>query len=94
MIRIESERMKIEIDPSRLRVKRIEVQNNHNNAGKIVGGFAIANQRWVVRVVKAQIPIALKRWVFLSNAVDASNEFLQAPTRIQIGMLQFLLFGI
>src|SRR5580658_8294161 len=93
-IRIDSKRSQIEMDPPRLRMKAIEIDDDDDNVGEIVRCSAVTDQGWIICFVKAQIAIALQRQIFLADAVDPRNQVLEARAGMEIAVLQFILLGI
>jgi hypothetical protein len=78
--RIETERIEIEINPTCLGVERIEINDDDNNVGKIIGCFAVTNQRGVIGTVEAQIAITLQRRILFADPIDPGNKILQTPS--------------
>src|SRR5580700_1402785 len=91
---IQSKGRKFKSNPAGLSVKTVEINNHEYHVREIVRCFAVTDQRWIICFVKAQVIIALQCGIFLSNPVDPGDEFLKAPGRVQIAVLQLILLGI
>ena len=73
----------VEINPSCLGVERIEIDDDNDDVGKIVGRFAVTNQRWVIGAVEAQIAIALQRRILFANPIDSGDQIPSSSRRNQ-----------
>ena len=76
MTRVQSDGVKIEINPAALDMKTIQIRNHDDHTREVVRGFGIANQSRVIRLVKAQVAIALQGRILPANAVHTGNEAL------------------
>src|SRR5216684_4996796 len=91
---VEPERGEIEVYPTCLLVKRVQIAEDDYNVGKVVCRLAITDHFRIVRLMKKQIGVTLQGSILAANAVDACDEILQAPRTLQIPMLQLVLLGV
>ena len=91
---IQADGVEIEVDPTALNVKRIEVHHHDNHTGEVVRSLAVANQCGIICVVKTQVAVALKRRSLSADAVQPGNETLEACVGVLIPVLELILFRV
>src|ERR1700722_13369674 len=74
LIRSKLEICQRNLDPARLLVTRIQIYDDENNIGQIVGGLAVGNELVIVKPVESQAPIALQGTIFPPNLVHARDQ--------------------
>ena len=60
MALIQTERVKVEVNPAALHMKWIQINHHDNYAREVVGGLAVANQSGIIRIMEMQVAVALQ----------------------------------
>src|SRR5438874_2653101 len=85
-------RSALEIYPARLRMSRIEIDDDHDQVVTVFLG--VAKELLIVRRVKAQAPVALQRRIILAHLVQAADQGPQAVRPRALPALDLVLLGI
>jgi len=48
----------------------IEIDDNDDHVGEVVGCFAVTDHRRIVGLVKSQIGIAMEGWILTADPID------------------------
>src|SRR2546430_15091640 len=91
---IDAQLDQIQVDPARLRVMRIEVDDHQHRARAVGRGLAVADELVVVDHVKAQVPVELQRRVRVPRRVHPGDEITKAVGPVQVSMTDLVFFGI
>src|SRR5690349_20937520 len=83
-IRFHTERLQIELYPSRLRVIGIEIDHRQDDIGPVLGSLAVADHLLVADWMEAQTPVAVQGAVVAADGVEARNERAQALRALDI----------
>src|SRR5438067_6469152 len=80
----------VEIDVARLRVVRIQVDRDQDQVALFL--LRVAQQLLVVGRMKAQAPVALQSWIFLSHFVELRDQPTQAVRPLAVPRLDLVFF--
>src|SRR5579872_1706544 len=94
VIRFESQRTQVQIHPAGLFVKGIEIHNDDNYIGEIIGRLAKAQQEWIVRFVKSKPVVALQCRIAFADSIHPGDQVRKASLRIQVPVLDFVFLRI
>src|SRR5260370_14460247 len=59
LTRVEPERFEVQIHPSCLLIKRVQIDYGEDHVGKIAGRLAVADEHGIIGLVKSQITVSL-----------------------------------
>src|SRR5438105_6112424 len=65
--------LKGNLNPSRMHMMRIQVDDDQNDIGQILGVLAIANKLVVFDSIKSEVPVMVKRRVLNTDPVHNAN---------------------
>ena len=94
LIGVQPKGTEIEINPSRLHVEAVKVNDDDDYVGKIVGRLAVTDQLRIIRFMKTEVAITLQRRILFADLVDPRNKISQAAGRMQIAVFEFIFLGI
>src|SRR5258706_6981426 len=86
--------IEVEVDPARLRMLPIEIDDYQYRVGTLASDLAVADELVVVAAVEAQVPVEVQRGVVTPGHVDASDEIPQSVGAIEVAVLDLVLFGV
>ena len=90
----ELERLDGNLHPTGLHMVRIQIHHCGDHVVKILRLFGVTDDLLVIGFMEAQAPITLQRRVLAANAVDPSDEFLEAVRSVSIPLLDLVLLGV
>src|SRR5437879_8787904 len=82
------------LNPSRMHVMRIQVDDDQNDIGQILGVLAIANKLVVLDGMESEAPVMVKRRVLATDPVHNANYLAQALGLGQLPVLDLILLGV
>src|SRR6266540_144411 len=94
LLRRKPELLQWQLDPSRMDVMRVKVDDDQYDISQILGMLAIAKQLVVIDTMKLQAPIVLKGRVIATDSVDQGDQVVQALGFGQLPLLDLVFLGI
>src|ERR1700722_2417345 len=80
--------------PARLRMMRIDVDDDQDDAGQVRRRLAVKDQILVVRGMKAQAVVVVERGILSTDLVDARDKFAEDVGPLPVPLTYLVLFRV
>ena len=94
LLTIKAQHLQVQVKAARLAVVWIEIDDNQQTIGQVLGTFAITEQCLIVSGMKAETPIVLQGAMGSANVIHSGNEVFEVIWARQRPMFQLILLGV
>ena len=92
--RIQSPLIHGNVDPSRLRMKGVEIDHDQDEVRQIGGGLSVKKEGIIIHLINAEIPSGVEGRVLSPDLINFCNKFVEVPRFTPVPVFYLVLLGM